>query len=67
MFKNLLVVNKFVSISNTIKNIIYNKITYASIVKLGRWKIEDNETKTYIKFDSANEDHCGSCNYTIKN
>jgi hypothetical protein len=33
---------------------------------LGRWRLE-NEHKTYLKADYANDDHCGVCSYYEKN
>jgi hypothetical protein len=35
---------------------------------MGRWKPEDEDSKTLSKVDYANEDHCGPCgNNIIKN
>lgn len=49
---------------------IYTKLNYiwyrfifinkTNNYQLGRWRIED-KTKTNIKIDLANEDHCGTC------
>jgi hypothetical protein len=52
------IINKFINISFLKKD--NPKIT------LGRWNIENNNIKTNIKIDNANEDHCGTCLYTKK-
>jgi len=46
----------FYRLINLIK---YNLISQNKYI-LGRWKL-DNITKTNIKIDNANEDHCGTC------
>lgn len=49
-----------------LKNNFYYNQKYNRIITLGRWKIEKNDFKTDIKILNANEDHCGTCNYTKK-
>lgn len=36
-------------------------------IPLGRWHIENCNTKLNNKIDLANEDHCGPCGKYIKN
>jgi len=42
-----------------------NLIAQKKPIQLGRWNMNDNK-KTNIKIDYANEDHCGTC-LIIKN
>ena len=42
---------------STISSLFKSKV---SPVKLGRWKREDDQ-KTNLKIDYANDDHCGVC------
>ena len=63
MFKNVRIIVKNI-VKNTIK---YNTENNCDKIILGRWKLENNDIKTNIKVDSANEDHCGTCIYTVKN
>jgi hypothetical protein len=39
----------------------FSLFNYGNYVILGRWKIEKNLKSTFIKFDYANTDHCGTC------
>jgi hypothetical protein len=52
-----------------IGNDLYNRIKPLAPPKpMGRWKPEDEDSKTLSKVDYANEDHCGPCgNKIIKN
>ncbi len=46
----------------SLKKILYQAIPKRhSTVMLGRWTMENCQTKTNIKIDSSNEDHCGVC------
>jgi hypothetical protein len=51
-----------------LKNIYKSTFFYPSAFStyLGRWKIE-NEHKTNLKADYANDDHCGICSMNNKN
>ncbi len=53
-----------------ILNIIMNQFgkKISTNTPLGRWNIDYCLTKTALKIDRANEDHCGPCgHYIIKN
>ena len=53
-----------------ILNIIMNQFgkKISTNTPLGRWNIDYCLTKTALKIDQANEDHCGPCgHYIIKN
>lgn len=63
MLKNIYKLN-FLSTSNFSTGIV-NKLENTKY--LGRWRIE-NEHKTNLKADYANDDHCGVCSgFTSKN
>ena len=51
----------FTNIIQKIRNTIQNMIKKELPRPLGRWKIEDCNTKTNNKIDLSNEDHCGPC------
>ncbi len=48
---------------NSISKRFFN--TFETPKYLGRWKIE-NEYKTNLKADYANDDHCGVCSFVKK-
>jgi hypothetical protein len=54
------------TIIKILKNNFYYNQKYNRTITLGRWKIEKNDYMTDIKINNANEDHCGTCNYTKK-
>lgn len=56
----------FMNCPKQIGNDIYKRIKPpTNVMPLGRWKSEQESTKTYSKVDNANEDHCGPCGNTI--
>jgi hypothetical protein len=42
-------------------------VKHNTIQPLGRWQVKKNDNKIDLMIDYANEDHCGSCSYYIKN
>jgi hypothetical protein len=56
----------FMNCPKQLANNVYNRIKPpTNIMPLGRWKPEQDNSKTYSKVDNANEDHCGPCGNTI--
>lgn len=52
-----IITNNIKIITNIIQNIIKKELPRP----LGRWKIEECNTKINNKIDLSNEDHCGPC------
>jgi hypothetical protein len=60
----------FINIVNRLKNLSLQRLdattTQASMYQMGRWNIDYCKTKTDIKIDLANIDHCGPCGLANK-
>jgi hypothetical protein len=52
-----MIINNMKMFTNIIKNIIKKELPRP----LGRWRIEDCNSKLNNKIDLSNEDHCGPC------
>jgi hypothetical protein len=42
-------------------------VNHNTIQPLGRWQVKKNDKNIDLMIDYANEDHCGTCSYYIKN
>jgi hypothetical protein len=60
----MFVVNR-ITVSH-IKNVCSSLFKKEVSSPLGRWSVNENKNHNLF-IDYANEDHCGSCNYYLKN